>query len=595
MRRLTPYLWVLVFPFLLALECGDQITPPDEDNEEFDYHDFIVERFGADIRDICLTIDDDDVENGDLIIVAEGGHGFLVDRSGHCHVLFLMIESDLSAVSPSGDNTASIAGEKIPSQPAPLLNYLQGRWKQVEHSAQGSFTGLDDRTACTDLGEIVQILYTGGTEGEVIFQAPSGRSFSDVDAGGSNEGPVLAVGPGGLIFHRFEGSEFVDQSIDGGPDFSAVHSNCSIYTEECFAYAVGGSEIWKYDDGSWARVYEGAGGELRDIAIFSGDRALAVGSNGTYIEFDGMTWSEVSLGADLDLIAAAVRPTGSVELACSDNRLFKSTLHGWEELELRHREDWSDLHSASTGSMYAASGDTLLKYTGAGWTPESMAPYGATLRDLFVVSDTEIWAIGGEEDGIDDFLYLYDGANWSVQHQSSLDRFTAVWAGDGAVFAAVEYGAVWRNLGIEWEMMIVNNDIHDFDGTGLDDLLAVGEGGLILSYHEDGWIELALTGETLRAISGPVAVGDAGSVWLRDGETWFPVDTGVDLDIYDVWYGGADNIWAVGESAGVVHYDGMIWKRLLTHLPGVDFHTVWKYGANVWIGGSEGYLLRSSD
>ena len=186
--------------------------------------------------------------------------------------------------------------------------------------------------------------------------------------------------------------------------------------------------------------------------------------------------------------------------------------------------------------------------------------------------------------------------------QSSLDDFSAIWcdaAGDN-VFVAADHGQIfWQHDGL-WELAVdlgTSDAFHHLAGPDMESLLAVGDAGLIMRRGPSGWSDESYgTTNALRAISGPVIAGEGGTILRQANGAWQVVSLEFDGRFNGVWYGADDNIWAVGDDASVMHYDGIEWTRLLTHLPGIDFLSVTGTGVDqVWIGGSEGYLLRSPE
>ena len=99
--------------------------------------------------------------------------------------------------------------------------------------------------------------------------------------------------------------------------------------------------------------------------------------------------------------------------------------------------------------------------------------------------------------------------------------------------------------------------------------------------------------DTLRAIDGPVVVGDNGVVLIRNGSSWRAEKTGTTASLNAVCYLGDNDVWAVGDGGQVIHYDSSEWKVYLRTLYTVDLKAVW--GAtpkDIWFGGEDGYLLK---
>ncbi|WP_257450390.1 hypothetical protein [Archangium lipolyticum] len=95
-----------------------------------------------------------------------------------------------------------------------------------------------------------------------------------------------------------------------------------------------------------------------------------------------------------------------------------------------------------------------------------------------------------------------------------------------------------------------------------------GDGG----QHEgeaDHWRALSMAGVgTLNAVwgSGPRdvwAVGESGSIVHWDGERWEKetrVPPGFAFTLHDIWGSGARDVWAVGTAGVILHFDGQAWQ-----------------------------------
>lgn len=95
------------------------------------------------------------------------------------------------------------------------------------------------------------------------------------------------------------------------------------------------------------------------------------------------------------------------------------------------------------------------------------------------------------------------------------------------------------------------------------------------------------------------AVGYSGLILHWDGVAWTDRSPTTSQDLYAVWAIGRDDAWAVGDGSMVLHWDGKVWAQALSpsrfekHL----WYGVWAAASNdVWIGGgvpnaAEGPLL----
>jgi hypothetical protein len=120
----------------------------------------------------------------------------------------------------------------------------------------------------------------------------------------------------------------------------------------------------------------------------------------------------------------------------------------------------------------------------------------------------------------------------------------------------------------------------------------------------DGWCWSTPTpqGNPLYAISGSSAsdvwaVGDSGSIVHWDGTSWTQVATGEHGALHGVFAAGAHDAWAVGDDA-ILHWDGAAWSTP-PGVPGAGFvwravsgtgsGDVWIVGADTSVSGGDGW------
>ena len=140
-----------------------------------------------------------------------------------------------------------------------------------------------------------------------------------------------------------------------------------------------------------------------------------------------------------------------------------------------------------------------------------------------------------------------------LQDIENLVGETLLASGDGGVLAPVGQGVV-REIAAIW-------------GSDIDDVYAVGPGGLILHGTAAGWWpQGTLVKSDLHAVWGSSAsdvwvVGSGGVALHWDGTAWTSVATGVAFDLRGVWGTGPSDVFAVGDG-GVLHWDGATWSML---------------------------------
>jgi hypothetical protein len=126
-------------------------------------------------------------------------------------------------------------------------------------------------------------------------------------------------------------------------------------------------------------------------------------------------------------------------------------------------------------------------------------------------------------------------------------------------------------------------------GDGAGARLAVG------GCSRDGWCWSSPTpqGNALRAVWGATAtdvwaVGESGAIVHWNGAAWATSASGSTADLRGVWGSGARDVWAVGDAGAIVHWDGAAWSRVSPPaLAGLAAWGVWGTGpTDLWIVGS---------
>jgi hypothetical protein len=104
-------------------------------------------------------------------------------------------------------------------------------------------------------------------------------------------------------------------------------------------------------------------------------------------------------------------------------------------------------------------------------------------------------------------------------------------------------------------------------GRSATDVFAVGGGGLILHYDGQQWTSpTSGTAQTLHGVftvEGEVfAVGLAGTILRLDSQGGVALPSPVSGPLRAIWGAAADDLFAAGDNATVLHWDGQTWSRV---------------------------------
>lgn len=243
----------------------------------------------------------------------------------------------------------------------------------------------------------------------------------------------------------------------------------------------------------------------------------------------------------------------------------------------------------------------IVRWDGAGWKPETVpaAPgcpvsaYGgiwsSDADDVWVVGDDGAVAHRSADGWTAECLDAAAGRALSAVWGVSSDRVYAV-GGGGAAF--VFDGGAWGALpGLPTEA-----DLHAVWAWD-EDHLFIGGDGVLLQFDGQTWVSTALEGQVFglwgSSPTNVVAVGSGGQVWRHDiGGVWSLEPSGTLADLRAVSGRNAFDIYAVGDSARVIHYDGAAWWPMESASSG-DYRAVWTArDMPTLLAGSDGVIQR---
>jgi hypothetical protein len=169
----------------------------------------------------------------------------------------------------------------------------------------------------------------------------------------------------------------------------------------------------------------------------------------------------------------------------------------------------------------------------------------------------------------------------------SRDELATLWTGHASGRALPDFKAGYRTgRGEIWAAAAGGRQLAHFDGRTwtLGARLASSDFSAVRMFGAgDGWAvsrRPVSYGEFDPHLGGPA--GDALFRW--DGRAWRFFQP-LSERVHALWGTGADDVWAVGDSGLVMHWDGGQWSRWSERLAG-NFHAVWgRARDDVWING----------
>jgi hypothetical protein len=135
----------------------------------------------------------------------------------------------------------------------------------------------------------------------------------------------------------------------------------------------------------------------------------------------------------------------------------------------------------------------------------------------------------------------------------------------------------------------------DSDSSGDQGMHGGTDGGLIDSGLTDGYSKDLAHGD-VGAITEAGLSHDA-ALLPCSPQGWSAMTSGVKDVLYDIWGSGPSNIFAVGESGTILHFNGQAWTTMSIpkEAGGKDLYAVWGSAADtVFIAGDQGVLLKGN-
>jgi len=367
------------------------------------------------------------------------------------------------------------------------------------------------------------------------------------------------------------------------------------------------------EDAHWALQATGVTVALRGVYGRAADDVWAVGDDATIVHWDGAAWTPAFTVAGITLRSAWIAPetTGAdgVYAVGTGGQLAEYREGAWRLTQIAKADaELRDIFGVD-GALFAVGTEatiTVKKVTAPNWQ-------GQTSNDP---RDSDLFAIVGRaaDDvvafGADGTVIRYNGQKWTVEaatgpRYAAADLVSATWVDDAGSDRYLVVGADGGGLalsGTSWVDMPTRpaRGVRDFAGAPEAHVCAVGSGGLMMTWGDQGWTAVPLA--TTADLNG-VAVAEDGTSWAvgsagtivrtaPDGTVTFP-ESGVPLDLFGVAV-ASDRVWMCGKGGTLLSasLDG----ETVTLAPsGVAFDlkaAVVDAADALWLVGASGTLLR---
>ncbi|MCG6910616.1 MAG: carboxypeptidase regulatory-like domain-containing protein, partial [Deltaproteobacteria bacterium] len=418
-----------------------------------------------------------------------------------------------------------------------------------------------------DPADSQNVFVTTRYPGKVFKSTDGGTSLTKVlDSSGAYDFGAVTIDPndsthiyagGGNFFGTDASGDLYESTTGGGsgtwsPILPAVTVNALLIDPDNpnLVYAgcgySGGTEVplYRSTDGgtTWHESYAGMPGEpLRrglwgsasnDLFVLKHTGSVAKGGldDENILHFDGGDWGNMDIGASLPLYGVWGSGGADVFVVGEAGTILHYDGNAWAAMDSGTGMDLSGVAGSAPGNVYAVGkGGLILHYTGAVWSMLDSGVY-KDLNAVWSTSDgSSVFAVGA----YGTVVHSGDGTSWAKQTTGTASALRGVWGASAA------------------------------------NVVAVGDGGTILSYDGSTWTAASSgTSKNLTAVWGTgdgtqaYAVGENGTILHYSGGTWSPMTSGTDADLHAVWGTAWNQVYAVGQYGTLLDYDGSSWSEV---------------------------------
>jgi photosystem II stability/assembly factor-like uncharacterized protein len=213
----------------------------------------------------------------------------------------------------------------------------------------------------------------------------------------------------------------------------------------------------------------------------------------------------------------------------------------------------------------------ILHYQAGRWNPLP-APSGMWLFDVYMLSESDGWAVGARHSGDtlgEGVILHFDGKGWTEVDSDAKETLIAIAMNSpGEGWAVGSNGQVLRYDGSAWTPVdsTTMQTLNDLTMVSANEGWAVGEKGTILHLRDGEWsvtpspVDTDLNGIFMVSSSDGWIVGDDGVVLrFRDGQ-WTQEPRFVTTQLLGIFMISPDEGWTVG-SEGIAHYRDGTWEH----------------------------------
>jgi len=331
--------------------------------------------------------------------------------------------------------------------------------------------------------------------------------------------------------------------------------------------------------------------------------AWAVGDNGAVLHYDGTAWSATPSGITQKLNAVFGFAANDVWAAGNGGTVIRWDGTKWSSVNSGTTSNLRGVWGADNKNIYfVGQAATLRKWDGTAFTPITVpaAIAGRDLNAIHGLTATNIRVTG--ELGA---LIRWDGTAWNVENCGSSRNQFAVFNADAthAYVAGYLGSSSWNGTTWAFRQLASPLTFYSIWASGIEDVWIGAQGGLFLRYHRDAkmnlvWegvqspIKTALNGIWGTAANDVWAISDQGGMIHFDGMAWSAGKSGLQAGWNGVWATGGSDMWAVGGGGTIAHWDGGGLSQVDSGTTSTLYGVSGTSASSAWAVGENGTIVR---
>lgn len=477
-----------------------------------------------------------------------------------------------------------------------ILRFRDGAWAPVTSGVQSNLLAIFG-LAADDLwasgADTVLLHWNGSAWSSASAQGTPVSRASLTGIWGAKANDLWTVGSGGAALH-YDGSAWTWASAIGTLNLQGVSGSSG---SDIWAVSAEGSLV-RYNGTSWQVQMPPFGVPLYDVAMTSSGKGFIVGASGFTLRWEINKWNQVLSNVNQDLRGVWADDAGEAWTVGNSGALLRLPDGGtWQNQQTGLRNELRDAWAASADDVWVVGASGSLLHTTSGtWTPVA-----GTSLDCDAVTgqnSSNVWA------ACQNTLLKWNGATWSLEYLAPAGTvLSSLWAGTSDVFAVATNGTTYRRRSGTWAPLTspTTNALLSVTGNSTSNVWAAGSGSTVLRGDGNSWSLVPTTGlpntllYSILALSATDVwvVGTGGVIGHYDGTSWTQVTSPTSALLRHIHGTAGNDLWSVGAGGTVLHWNGSAWSQVSVGVEG-NLRAVWPMAGHTWVVGEFGAILHSA-